>query len=294
VRGVSRARAPVRWLVSDRRLLAVFAHPDDELSAGGTLAHYAREGASAHLVCATRGEVGEAPPDLKGFTSVGEMREDELQCACNVLGLTSVSFLGYRDSGMPGSADNSHPQALAAAPTAIVARQVAGYIRRLKPQVVITFDPIGGYRHPDHLAIHNATVQAFRLAGDSSADVEGLPPHQPAKLYYTTFSRRLIRNAVRVLRLLGRDPSHFGKNKDVDLASLVSVDYPVHARISVRDVAAQKEHAAACHSSQLEGMGGGAARLLQRLFTGDETYMRAVPAVVPIAVERDLFEGIVA
>jgi LmbE family N-acetylglucosaminyl deacetylase len=274
-------------------LLAVFAHPDDELSAGGTLAHYARRGVSTHLICATRGEVGEAPPGLKGFASIGEMRSDELQCATNILGLGSVSILGYRDSGMPGSADNQHPQALAAAPTNQVAVQVAGFMRRLKPQVVITFDPIGGYRHPDHIAIHRATVQAFKLAGDATQNIEGLAPYAPQKLYYATFSRRFLRSVVWMLGLLGRDARHFGKNKDIDLASLAEVDFPIHARIAIRDVSEQKERATACHSSQLAGMGGPAARVVQRLFGGEETFMRAVPVEPPRRIERDLFEGVV-
>lgn len=276
-----------------KTLLAVFAHPDDEtFGTGGTLAHYARQGVAVHLVCATRGEVGEAPPDLKGFASIAEMRSDELMCASNILGLESVSFLGYRDSGMPGSPDNSHPNALAAQPTDVVARQVAAFIRRLKPNVVITFDPIGGYRHPDHIAIHRATVEAFRIAGDAAQDIEGLPPYAPQKLYYSTFSRRFLRAAVRVLQLVGQDPHHFGKNKDIDIASLVDVEYPIHARVPTSDVIAQKERAFACHSSQ-----GGSmprpVRWLQRLFGSDETFMRAMPVVPPARIERDLFEGIV-
>lgn len=87
---------------SGLRLLAVFAHPDDEtFGTGGTLALYAQRGVEVHLICATRGEVGEAPPDLKGFASIGEMREDELRRAAFVLGLNAVYFLGYRDSGTP-------------------------------------------------------------------------------------------------------------------------------------------------------------------------------------------------
>lgn len=275
-----------------RTLLAVFAHPDDEtFGTGGTLAHYARQGVAVHLVCATRGEVGEAPPDLKGFASVAEMRSDELMCASNILGLESVNFLGYRDSGMPGSPDNSHPNALAAQPTDVVAHRVAAFIRRLRPQVVLTFDPIGGYRHPDHIAIHRATVEAFRIADDAAQEIEGLPPYAPQKLYFSTFSRRFLRAAVRVLQLLGQDPHHFGKNKDIDIASLVDVDYPIHARVPTRDVIAQKERAFACHSSQ-----GGSmpppVRWLQRLFGGDETFMRAIPVEPPARIERDLFEGI--
>jgi LmbE family N-acetylglucosaminyl deacetylase len=278
--------------MTQRTLLAVFAHPDDEtFGIGGTLAHYARQGVNVHLVCATRGEVGEAPPDLKGFASIGEMRADELQCASNILGLQSVNFLGYRDSGMPGSSDNHHPNALVAVPTDEVARKVAASIRRLKPQVVITFDPIGGYRHPDHIAIHQATVQAFGLAGDAAQEIEGLPPYAPQKLYYSTFSRRFLRAAVALLRLLGQDPAHFGKNKDIDITSFAEVDFPIHARVSIRDLIEQKERAAACHASQIGGMGA-PARFLQHLLGGDETFMRAVPQEPPPRIERDLFEGI--
>lgn len=275
-----------------RTVLAVFAHPDDELSAGGTLAYYARAGAGTHLICATRGEVGEAPPDFKGFASIGEMRADELQCASDILGLGSVQFLGYRDSGMPGSEDNTHPQSLVAAPLGEVAEKIAAHIRRCKPQVVITFDPIGGYRHPDHIAIHQATVAAFQIAGDAARDVGGLPPYAPQKLYLVVFSRGFLRLAVGILRLLRQDPSHFGKNKDVDLASLVNVDYPTHARVDIRDVIAQKQRAAACHSSQLPGMGGAPARFAMRLFSGNETFMRAVPLEPPARIEHDLFEGV--
>lgn len=275
-----------------RVLLAVYAHPDDELSAGGTIAHYARQGVSTHLICATRGEVGEAPSDLKGFKTIAEMRSDELQCACNILGLDSVNFLDYRDSGMPGSPDNHHPQSLVSAPVDEVARKVAASIRRLKPQVVITFDPIGGYRHPDHIAIHHATVKAFEMAGDSRIEIEDLPPHAPQKLYFSTFPRSFLRMAVRLLKFIGRDPKHFGKNHDIDLEALVEFDFPIHTRIPIGDVIDQKSRATACHSSQIPSMGGGLARWFQKLFAGEEAFMRAIPAAPPPKIEKDLFEGI--
>lgn len=275
-----------------RTLLAVYAHPDDELSAGGTLAHYARQGVSTHLICATRGEVGEAPPDLKGFNSIAEMRTDELLCASNILGLDSVNFLGYRDSGMPGSPDNHHPQSLVAAPVDEVARKIAASIRRLKPQVVITFDPIGGYRHPDHIAIHHATVQAFAIAGNAQIAIDDLPPHAPSKLYFSTFPRGWLRTGVHLLKLLGRDPKRFGKNGDIDLEALIEFDFPIHARIPIGDALEQKMRATACHSSQLPSMGGTLARWFQKLFASEETFMRAVPAEPPPHIEHDLFEGI--
>ena len=135
-------------------ILVVLAHPDDEtFGMGGTLAYYAHSGVEVYLVCATRGEVGEVPEGMMdGFTSVAELRESELRCAAGTLGLAGVYFLGYRDSGMPGSPDNQNPQALAAADQDKVVGEVVHYIRLLKPQIVLTFDPIGGYRHPDHIA----------------------------------------------------------------------------------------------------------------------------------------------
>ncbi|MDP2660247.1 MAG: PIG-L deacetylase family protein [Dehalococcoidia bacterium] len=277
---------------SGRRLLAVFAHPDDEtLGNGGTLALYARRGVEVHLVCATRGEVGEAPQGLKGFSSIGEMREDELKTAAAVLGLKAVNLLGYRDSGMPGSADNLHPKALVAAPLEEVALRIAAHIRRIRPQVMVTFDPIGGYRHPDHIAVHRATVEAFRLAGDAETDIDGLPPYTAQKLYYGIFSRRLLRWVVRISRLLGRDPRHFGRNQDVDLAALADVQFPIDASISIREVKSLKEQAAAAYVSQAGGMGG-IIRWLQHWFGKRETFMRAVPPPQPGHLERDLFEGI--
>jgi len=279
--------------VTGRRLLAVFAHPDDEtFGAGGTLALYAQRGASVHLVCATRGEVGEAPPDLKGFPTVGAMRESELRCAAGILGLAGVHFLGYRDSGMPGSPDNTHPQAFAAAPVEETARATALYIRKLRPQVVMTFDPIGGYRHPDHIAAHRATVEAFRLAADPGWILAGAEPYQSQKLYFHTFPHAFLRWGVRLLRLLGRDPSHFGKNRDIDLAALVNVDFPVHAKIDIRTVLEIKEKASACHSSQGGGGMASSQRWIARLLGASESFTRAYPLPPPVRVERDLFAGV--
>lgn len=279
--------------MSDRRLLAVFAHPDDEsFGAGGTLALYARRGAEVHLVCATRGEVGEAPSGMKGFSSIGEMRESELRCAAEILGLAGVHFLGYRDSGMPGSPDNAHPQALAAAPLPEVARAAAGFIRRLRPQVVITFDPIGGYRHPDHIAAHRATVEAFRMAADPAVSPEEDAPYSAQKLYFHTFPHGFLRWAVRILPWLGQDPRRFGKNKDIDIASLAEVDFPIHAKIDIRSVMELKQKASACHSSQGGGAMAGFQLAWARLVGGSETYMRAHPQPPPPQIERDLFAGV--
>ncbi|HMK09369.1 MAG TPA: PIG-L deacetylase family protein [Anaerolineales bacterium] len=275
-------------------LLAVLAHPDDEtFGPGGTLALYAWRGVQVHLLCATRGEVGTVAPELlAGYASIGDLRQHELECAAETLGLAGVHFLGYRDSGMPGSPDNAHPKALAAAPTEQVAAAIVEWMRRVRPQVVITFDPIGGYRHPDHIACHKATVLAFQAAGDPARFPGNLPPFQPSKLYFHTFRRPWLRHAIRLLPLFGQDPRRWGRNKDIDLVDIAQSQFPVHARIDIRPVADRKERASACHASQLMPRPRGLGRFVFRLSDAEEVYMRAVPPAAAGLKERDLFEGI--
>jgi LmbE family N-acetylglucosaminyl deacetylase len=282
-------------------LLSVLAHPDDEsFGMGGTLALYAQRGVAVHLICATRGEVGDvAAEHMNGYKTAGEAREAELRCAAEKLGLAGVHFLGYRDSGMAGSPDNQHPQALAAAPLEEVAARVAHYIRLLKPHVILTFDPVGGYRHPDHIATHNATVRAFIAAADPhwhppEPFTEELPPYQAQKLYFYTISRRLVRAVIHFMPLFGRDPHKFGRNGDVDLVALTGDEFPVHATIDYSPVARRKAEASACHASQggvgmTQGLIGWAMR-----FTGArESFMRAYPPPVNGKREHDLFAGVI-
>jgi LmbE family N-acetylglucosaminyl deacetylase len=284
-------------------LLAVLAHPDDEsFGMGGTLALYASRGVDVHLVCATRGEVG-GVDNLKGFTSIAELREAELRCAAGILGLKGVHFLDYRDSGMDGSPDNQHPNALAAQPLDEVAAKVVHYIREIHPQVVLTFDPIGGYRHPDHIAIHKATARAFEQAANSDFAPNSRPPFQPQRLYFHTIPHGFLKTVVRLLRLFGKDAHKWGKNGDIDLAAIAEVDFPTNARIDIRSVLEKKEKAGACHASQGGGrtpalaagasVGGNLADSILRLFSGQENFMRAYPPVeTGEKVERDLFASV--
>jgi LmbE family N-acetylglucosaminyl deacetylase len=278
-----------------KTLLAVLAHPDDEtFGMGGTLALYAKRKVKVHLICATRGEMGEIDPEFREtIKSASCLRTQELRCAAEVLGIDQLHFLNYRDSGMPGSDANQHPKALAAQPVEAVAEKVAHLMRQVRPDVVITFDPIGGYRHPDHIAIQRATVHAFELVSDENFDdPEGLPPFQPAKLYFHTMNRGFLRAMVWVLRLLGKDPHAFGRNKDIDLVSIANVDFPTHARIDYRPVKELREKAAQCHASQGGGeMNKGFRGFVTRLFGGHhETFMQAYPEPETGAnVKRDLF-----
>jgi LmbE family N-acetylglucosaminyl deacetylase len=276
-----------------KTLLAVLAHPDDEsFGMGGTLALYARRGYRVVLLCATRGEAGTVDPEyLVGYDSVAELREAELRCAVQHLGLAAVHFLGYRDSGMPGSPDNQHPDAQIAHPIDEVAARIVAHIRELKPDVVVTFDPVGGYRHPDHIHVHNATKVAFEGASDPGFNPQAGAPFQPTALYYHVFPHRFLRLATRIMPLLGIDPRRFGRNRDIDLKALTEFDFPVHVRINIAPVAAAKSQAGACHASQ----GGmqmrrGLMGLVTGLMGGNESFMRAYPPVQgKVRVLADLF-----
>lgn len=244
-------------MVHDQKvILAVLAHPDDEsFGMGGTLAYYSSKGVDVHLVCATRGEAGTVDSEfLEKHPDIASLRETELRCAAKTLGLSSVIFLDYRDSGMAGSEDNLHPNSLVSAPIEKVTEKIVVEIRRLRPQVVLTFDPVGGYHHPDHIAIHKATVQAFHAAGDANQFPYAGKPYQPEKLYYNALNRRRLRWIVRMMRISGQDPSRVGRNKDIDLTALArDKDTPPHVSINYRSVEKLKRRADACHASQLDG-----------------------------------------
>lgn len=281
---------------SNKTILFVLAHPDDEsFGWGGTIAYYASRGVDVHLVCATKGEAGTVDPEyLEGYGSIAELREAELACAARALGLKSVSFLGFRDSGMAGSADNRHPESLVTASTETVAARIVGHIRRLRPNVVITFDHVGGYHHPDHIATHNATVRAFHAAGDAAHFRDAGEPFQPELLYFNAINRRQLRRIVAMMRLSGKDPTKVGRNKDIDLTVLTrDADTPPHVTINYRSVQERKDKADACHASQ---EGGRFSRFsiidfVSRLVGRTDSFTRAYPAAADDFRATDLFAG---
>lgn len=281
------------------RLLSVLAHPDDEsFGMGGTLAFYADCGAAVSLVCATGGEVGMVDPEyMQGYETIAELREAELRCAVEQLGLTAFYMLGYRDSGMPDTPDNDHPDSLVSAPEEEVVRRIVHHIRLTRPHVVLTFDPIGGYRHPDHIVVHRATVKAFHAAGDPAAfPNDDLPPYRPQRLYFHVFPRGFLRLIVKLMPLFGKDPRRFGRNGDIDLVSLAVEDFPVHARIDYLPMEQRKTAAARCHASQ-GGGSGLAAGILGWVFrvagySGRDMFMREYPPPTQGLCEHDLFDGV--
>lgn len=276
-----------------KKILAVLAHPDDEsFGLGGTLALYASKGYETYYVCATRGEVGTVDEIyMKGFKDIAEMRTDELMRAAKELGLKGVYFLGYRDSGMPGDEANQHPQAQINAPIEEVAGRVVKYIRDLKPDVVLTFDPIGGYKHPDHIHIHKATVFAFANSDNDSFYPEAGSSFKPQALYFHVFPKGLLRLAVRLMPLFGKDPTKFGRNGDINIKELAEITFPIHARINTRQASEMKRKASECHASQ----GGmqmrrGLMGFVTKLFGDHEDFMQAYPPVAETFKRRtDLF-----
>jgi mycothiol S-conjugate amidase len=283
-----------------RTLLVVYAHPDDESFANaGTLARYAAEGVAVHYACATRGECGAVAPELlEGYDDIAGLRSAELASAARAIGLAAVHFLGYRDSGMAGAPENQHPGALVRADPERVAGQVVALIRALRPLVVLTFGPYGGYGHPDHIAIHRATRAAFDAARDSQRYPEhigaGLAAWAPARLYFSTGSTRLLRASIAMMRLFGRDPRRVGENHDVDLQRMVEEATPITTTVDGGAYLEQKMRAWRSHRSQLGGMAQ-VLKLpgpLRRLWMRREHFTRVVPAWPGGAREDDLFAGL--
>ena len=276
-----------------KRILSVLAHPDDEaFGMGGTLALYAMRGVEVYLACATLGEAGDIPPDfLQSSSSSAALRESELDCSANVLALKQVFKLGFRDSGMEGSPDNHHPDALVARPMEEVVERIAAVMRQVRPQVVLTFDPVGGYFHPDHIRVHQATVLAFDRV---RKELKATDPQALSRLYYHTMPKSSAKIAVFWMRLLGKDPRKIGRNKDIDLVQIASQSFPVHVTINYRQVLEQREQAAACHASQ----GGGkkpfglSAWLMRILSRPVDRFMQGFPEPMPNhRMQNDLFWG---
>lgn len=164
------------------KLMAILAHPDDEtLGFGGTFAKYASEGIDTYLLTATRGEKGRFGHEKEspGPEIVGKKREKELLSAAKILGIKEVHFLDYID----GEVDQAEPHE--------IIPKIARYIREIKPQVVMTFDPAGAYGHPDHIAISQFATAAVVTAASPDTTIEAAKlPFAVSKFYYAAWSEK--------------------------------------------------------------------------------------------------------
>lgn len=254
-------------------LLAVFAHPDDEsFGTGGVLARYASEGARVVLVCATRGEAGEiSDPALATRITLGAVREQELRSAAKMLGISEVVFLGYRDSGMAGTAENSDPRAFVNAGADEVVSQLVGIIRRERPGAIVTFEPHGGYGHPDHIMIHHATTAAVQAAA-APTYVPGLgEPWRTPRLFWTVIPRSSLLKMRDLLAAQGEDTSAFDRMAE---SGAGWPDDAIDLTIDVSAFAQAKWESLNSHQTQ---------------FGEDNAFRRATEAMMEELLNREFF-----
>jgi mycothiol S-conjugate amidase len=182
-------------MAEERCLLSIHAHPDDESSKGAsTIARYHAEGVHTVLVTATGGEEGDILNPAMDRPEVREnlpaIRRAELESAVAIIGYDELVWLGYRDSGMPDSPSNENPSSFAQADLDEATGRLVAIIRRVRPQVILTYgDESRGYRHPDHVRVHEISVAAYHAAGDPDRYPELGEPYQPQKLYYSGWAR---------------------------------------------------------------------------------------------------------
>ena len=248
--------APIQDL-TDLRLLAAFAHPDDEgFGSGGTLAMLTARGAQVTLVCGTNGDVGEiSDPALATPENLAQVRQRELLNAMAVTSVSDVRFLNYRDSGMAGTEDNENPNSLHQADSAAVVGRLVEIISETQPDIVITHDPSGGYGHPDHRAMCRHTTEAYRVAGApagspevSVKDREGCPSRL---LYYVCFPRSNFQRMWRMMEERNIPPPF--ASQDID-----KVGTPDEEVTTVLDVLAYVDTKIAslnCHRTQIDPNG---------------------------------------
>ena len=231
-------------------LLAVHAHPDDEsISTGGILSKYSANGIRTVLAYGTRGEAGDilnpefVAPD-PGL-NIKEIRAIELAAAVKVLTVGKVYYLGYRDSGMAGSPENHHPMAFAQADIQEATTRLVEIIRRVRPQVIVTYNEKGTYLHPDHIMANRVTLRAFQASGDSQFKIDGgLEPWQPTKLYYTAIPMERIRRLYKIIKEQGEEPKF-------DPEVLGTSENNISTVVDVRAYLSQKLEALNCHQSQM-------------------------------------------
>lgn len=262
------------------KLMAVFAHPDDEaFGVGGTLTRYAAEGCDVQLVTATRGEAGQiAESRLATASSLPEVRERELRCACEIYGIRPPRFLDYVDGQLPIVHQGQS-----------VAKLVRIF-RDFRPQVVVTFGPEGIYGHYDHIAVHRWATIAYDLAADPDCfpgQLDGTcHPHQVDKLYYQVLSKEWV--------------AAFSESDKPAAVSMDGVDFPIIGYdadqittiIDIREHATTKLRGIQCHATQLDQrgrFGGNAEQAAEEPWLRNETFVLARSTVGwPDDIETDL------
>ena len=232
------------------RMLLVHAHPDDEtINNGATMAIYAALGADVTLVTCTRGEEGEVlVKDLEHLAahntdSLGDHRVEELAVAMKALGISDHRFLGegrikYRDSGMMGTEPNNRPDVFWQANFDDATHDLVKVMEEVKPHVLITYDEIGGYGHPDHIQAHRVAMSA---AEKSAWNIQ--------KIYWNVMPKSVIQEGIDAMKKIGSD--FFGAESAEDLP-FAKDDSFVHAMVDGNAYVEQKMDAMRAHATQIE------------------------------------------
>jgi len=272
--------------------LGIFAHPDDEVfSCGGVMALNKLRHIRNILICTTKGEAGEiSSPDLATSSNLGLVREQELIEAAALMGVDELHFLGYRDSGMVDSPDNLYPAAYCNADASAVVPRLVRFIRNVRPQVVMTFDPTGGYGHPDHLAVHRHTLAAFRAAADPAYGPGLGEAWQAQRLFYPTFRREAFEELAKDLKAQGITPPEW------DTDEVEFTEQPVHATVDVSAVVGPKWQAFKSHRTQFGSENPfmrASEEVIYRMLS-TEWFELALPETKPEQPLTDLFDGLIA
>jgi len=237
-------------------LLIVLAHPDDEIFHGGVLAHLSERGVRVTLVCATNGEAGRPHPSVGPVEDLGALRVEELRLSCARLGIEEPVLLRFHDSARKERQRHDDPHALANVDMLDVEAALRGIIADVKPHVIVTFEPHGGYYHPDHLAIQRATTAAFFSSGVMGREA-------PERLFYGTMLRdvfRVFADASRGRGIIdGLDPDLFATAPEM---IAVSFDASPYLERKLSALAAHRS-AFGVTPDMLKNPPPGAARMLQ-------------------------------
>jgi mycothiol S-conjugate amidase len=267
--------------MTNARIMAVYGHPDDEGQVTGTLASLIELGHHVTLVCATRGEVGEiSDPKFATPETLGYVRELELRAAMAQLRLFDVRFLPFRDSGMAGTPENDDPNCFHQAPEEVAVGHLVALMRELRPHVVFTWDPTGGYGHPDHIAAHKHTLAAIQAAGDAGQFPEAGEPWSPARLYWGAFTMKRFASVFLEIERRGLLPEPLDPERKARFEEAIrQPDPPITHIVDVSRFTDMKRAAAGMHRSQF-GESSIFARIPEEMraaFYGEERFLQAYP-----------------
>jgi N-acetyl-1-D-myo-inositol-2-amino-2-deoxy-alpha-D-glucopyranoside deacetylase len=285
-------------VVAAAGLMCVHAHPDDEsIGTGGVLAKAHAEGRRTAVVTCTGGELGEIvgagldPEEVR--PRLAAVRLEELTRALEILGAGAPRLLGYRDSGMVGTAGNDAPGSFWRADFDEAVGRLVGKIREFRPDVLVAYDAYGLYGHPDHVQAHRVALVAAEACAVPAMYPEQGPAWTIRKVYLSTIPKSFIALANRELAARGL-PSPFGEDTDPDALLVGSPDELVTTQVDVGDYLDVKQRALRAHHSQL-GQDSFFLNIPEELAAaafGSEWFIRHRSLVTAPEQEDDLFAGL--